>query len=209
MTIDDFIASAPQKTFLLQGDENQFDELFATAVVNNPLTNGMAVPRFTTDHAKNLVTFINEGTGTDRYFIVYFSIFSPDAAEILLKSLEEPDLDTTIILMTPHPYLVPGTIRSRTMLIQSHSALSATRDVAPRILSREVVLAQIKDEFASDADDDAATRRAKAIEMLDILEAYVRSTPKKADIIYKAKDMLFAGNLPTKYVLEYAASMVL
>ncbi len=213
MTIDDIKAFAPQKTFLLQSDENQFDALFATALVANPLTNGMAVPRFTTDHAKNLVTFINEGIGSERCFVVFFSIFSPDAAEILLKALEEPDEDTVIILMTPYPYLVPGTIRSRTMLLHSQLSYSAeaTRDVPKQLnsLSRDVVLAQIKEEFASDAEEDAATRRAKAVQMLDMFEVHVRTIPYKAEIIYKAKDMIFKGNLPTKYVLEYAASMVL
>jgi hypothetical protein len=209
MTIEDFAALAPQKTFLLQGIESHFDTLLATALVQNPLTNALSAPRFTTDHAKSLVSFINEGTGEQRYFIIFFSIFSPDAAEILLKALEEPDVDTTIILMTPYPYLVPATIRSRTMLIHSDVAPVEHQRQEQQKLSRDVVLAQIKEEFASDAEDDAATRRAKAVQLLDLLEAHVRTSAKKADIIYKAKDMIFAGNLPTKYVLEYAASMVL
>jgi DNA polymerase III delta prime subunit len=207
MTIDDIIALAPQKTFLIQGNEHAFDALLATAIIAHPLTSALSVPRFTTEHARSMVEFINEGTGEARFYIIFFSIFSPDAAQILLKSLEEPDRDTTIVLMTPYPYLVPITIRSRVMLVHS----TTPKEVGPpgEKLSRDVVLAHIKEEFASDAEDSAATRRAKAVELLDMLEAYVRATPRKADIIYKAKDMLFAGNLPTKYVLEYAASMVL
>ena len=206
MTIEDFAQHTPQKTFLVQGSESAFDMLLATAMVRNPLTSALSAPRFTVDHAKNLVEFINEGTGEQRIFIIFFSIFSPDAAQVLLKSLEEPDKDTTIILMTPYPYLVPATIRSRTMLVHDdtiHEAIKAKK------LSRDAVLAQIKEEFASDAEDDVATRRANAVLLLDKLEAYVRTSPQKAAIIYKAKDMLFSGNLPTKYVLEYAASMVL
>jgi hypothetical protein len=207
MTIEDFAQHAPQKTFLVQGSEKSFDTLLATAMIRNPLTSALSTPRFTVDYAKSLVEFISEGTGEARVFIIFFSIFSPDAAQVLLKSLEEPDTDTTIILMTPYPYLVPATIRSRTMLIHD----DAVREVLShdKKLSREAVLAQIKEEFASDAEDDAATRRANAILLLDKLEAYVRNTPFKAAIIYHAKDMLFSGNLPTKYVLEYAASMVL
>jgi DNA polymerase III delta prime subunit len=206
MDIQTILVLQPQQTFLVQADEAGFDRLFANAVVQHPLTNALSAARFTVDHAKNLVTFINEGIGTERIFIIYFAIFSPDAAQVLLKALEEPDADTTIILMTPYPYLVPATIRSRTMLI--HSDTEKVAAVAKK-LSRDAVLAQIKDEFASDADEDAATRRAKAVQLLDMFEAYVRTTPQKAAIIYKAKSMLFAGNLPTKYVLEYAASMVL
>jgi DNA polymerase III delta prime subunit len=206
MDIATIFSFAPQQTFLIQGNEKNFDELVATALVDYPLTNALSAPRFTVDHAKNLVTFINEGTGEQRLFIIFFAIFSPDAAQVLLKSLEEPDLDTTIVLMTPYPYLVPATIRSRTMLMHD---TSVREEVPSGKLSRDAVLAQIKEEFASDAEEDAATRRAKAVQMLDMLEAYVRTAPQKAAIIYKAKDMLFSANLPTKYILEYAASMVL
>lgn len=205
MTLDDIHARAPQQTFLVQGTEQDFDALVGALIAYNPATNALSVPRFTTDHAKSMVSFINEGTGSARYVAAYFSIFSPDAAEILLKSLEEPDPFTTVVLITPYPYLVPATIRSRTMLIHGDTA---SLEQAPSF-ARDALLAQIKEEFASDADDDAATRRAKAVQLLDALEAQVRSTPRKADIVYKAKDMLFAGNLPTKYVLEYAVSMVL
>lgn len=207
MTIETILGHAPQKTFLIQGSENAFDMLLATAMVTYPLTNALSVPRFTMDHAKSLVQFINEGTGENRIFICFFSLFSPDAAEVLLKSLEEPDRDTTIILMTPYPYLVPATIRSRTRLIHDDSHC----EVFPHNskLSRDTLLAQIKEEFASDAEDDAAARRAKAVLILDMLEAHVRATPAKAAIIYNAKDMLFSANMPTKYVLEYAVSMVL
>jgi len=154
-----------------------------------------------------LCEYINEGTGEARLVMCFFSIFSPDAAQVLLKSLEEPDMDTTVVLMTPYPYLVPATIRSRTRLI--HTDITPEQSHAIKVISRDAMLAQIKEEFASDADEDAATRRAKAVQLLDMLEAHVRKHPAKASIIYKAKDMLFAGNLPTKYVLEYAASMVL
>jgi len=207
MTIETFFALVPQKTFLVQGSEDTFDALLGSAMVSYPFTNALSVPRFTMDHAKALVEFINEGNGESRIFICFFSLFSPDAAEVLLKALEEPDTDTTIILMTPYPYLVPATIRSRTRLIHNDRQREATPHAAA--LSRTALLAQIKEEFSSDAEDDAATRRAKAVLILDMLEAHVRTVPAKAAIVYKAKDMLFSANLPTKYILEYAASMVL
>jgi hypothetical protein len=206
MTIASLIAHAPQKTFLVQGDENAFATLLEDAIAQFPLTNAIAVPRFTMEHAKVAVEYINEGTGEARVLLCFFSIFSPDAAQVLLKSLEEPDMDTTIIMMTPYPYIVPATIRSRTMLV--HTDVQTIQAVS-KTISREGMLAQIKEEFSGDAEEDAATRRAKAVQLLDLLEAHVRKAPAKATIIYKAKDMLFKANLPTKYILEYAASMVL
>jgi hypothetical protein len=206
MKIESILAHAPQKTFLIQGNDETFAALLENVVLKYPMTNAMALSRFTIDHAKQVVEYINEGTGEARLMMCFFSIFSPDAAQVLLKPLEEPDMDTIVVLMTPYPYLVPATIRSRTCLI--HTDVQQHVESVGKI-SRDAMLAQIKEEFASDAEEDASTRRAKAVQLLDILEARVRSHPAKASIIYKAKDMLFAGNLPTKYVLEYAASMVL
>jgi DNA polymerase III delta prime subunit len=208
MDITTILDLQPQQTFLIQSNEDAFDALLANTLVLHPLTNAFSTPRFTVDHAKTIVTFINEGIGSERIFILFFSFFSPDAAQVLLKSLEEPDADTIIVLMTPYPYLVPATIRSRTMLIHTTEKSPASKAVRA-IASRDMMLAQIKTEFASDAEEDAATRRAKAIELLDLLEASVRMIPAKAAIVYNAKDMIFSGNLPTKYVLEYAVSMVL
>ena len=197
---------APQRTFLIQSTQSAYDRHVAEALLENSFVHSLSVPRFTVDHARTLATFIAEGTGQQRVYMIFFSVFSPDAAQVLLKSLEEPDLDTTIMLMTPYPYTVPATIRSRVMLIHS---VDEKEKSAFAISSRETMLAMIKTEFATDADDDAATRRARAVELLDSLEHCIKNDPKKAGTIYEAKKMLFTANLPTKFVLEYAVSVVL
>lgn len=197
---------APQRTFLIQSTQSAYNRHVAEALVDNSFIHSLSVPRFTVDHARVLATFIAEGTGQQRVYMLFFSVFSPDAAQVLLKSLEEPDLNTTIILMTPYPYTVPATIRSRVMLIHSTEEKEKS---AFTITSRDKMLAMIKTEFATDADDDAATRRARAVELLDSLEMNVKDDPKKAGTIYEAKKMLLGANLPTKYVLEYAMSVVL
>lgn len=210
MTIDQFDLYAPQKSFLVQGSEAFFDTLLASALVRHAIVHSLSVPRFTVDHAKAAAQFLIEGSGETRVYILYFTVFSPDAAQVLLKSLEEPDTQTLIILVTPHPYLVPQTIRSRAMLIASQTQPTVQKiDEATFFMSRDALLTQIKNEFGGDADDDAATKRARAVYILDILEMQVRSDAEKVAAIYAAKHMLFAANMPTKYVLEYAASMVL
>ncbi len=206
MKYDELERYAPQQTFLIQSTEEAYEAFLATALVSSPFIHTLSVPRFTTDHARALATFIAAGTGEARVHIVFFSVFSPDAAQVLLKSLEEPDFETTIILMTPYPYTVPATIRSRVMLLHSDTE---QEPCAFTISSRDDMLALIKNEFGTDADDDAATRRARAVELLDSLETFVKNDPLKAGTIYEAKKMLFAANLPTKYVLEYAVSVVL
>ena len=195
----------PERTFLIQGSENFFDIFLGDALVTDPFVHSLSVPRFTREHASALATFITEGTGERRIYIVFFSLFSPEAAELLLKSLEEPDLDTTIILVTPYPYTVPLTIRSRVRLL--HGNLAEKSEFI--ITTRESILMLIKDEFGSDGDDNAAIRRARAVQLLDSLELHVKSDVAKSRAIYDAKKMLLRANMPTKFVLEYAASVVL
>jgi len=207
MKFADIATFLPERTFLIQGSELFFDTFLAEALVSDPFVHSLSVPRFTRDHAIALATFIAEGTGERRVHLVFFSVFSPEAAELLLKSLEEPDLDTTIILVCPYPYTVPSTIRSRVRLVHSQENTSGASEFA--ITTREAVLALIKDEFGSDADDSAALRRARAVQLLDSLEMHVKADAIKSRTIYDAKKMLLKANMPTKFVLEYAASVVL
>lgn len=194
----------PQRTFLVNGNEAQFESLLASYIVDEPMTQSLMVPRFTMDHARIMGTLMNEGTGEDRAFLIYFSFFTPDAAHVLLKTLEEPDMHTTIILMTPYPYVMPKTIRSRVRLVTTDMAIPAEI-----VHTRAAALSYIKNEFGSDSEDEAAIRRAKGIAFLDSLEFKARNHHAKAQYVYEAKGMLFAANLPTKFVLEYAVSMVL
>jgi len=207
MHFSDIATFLPERTFLLQGSETFFDTFLAEALVTDSFVHSLSVPRFTIDHARALAAFIAEGTGESRTYVVFFSVFSPDAAQVLLKSLEEPDDDTTIVLMTPYPYTVPATIRSRVRLM--HSLDTQIFSAGFAITNREDVLALIKNEFGSDSDDNAATRRARAVELLDALEHHIQKHPAKATAVYDAKKMLLKANLPTKFVLEYAASVVL
>jgi DNA polymerase III delta prime subunit len=193
----------PQRIFLLQGDKRLCMTLYAQARERFSITHQLFVERFTVDNATEVSTFAIEGDGTERVLIVYFSVFSPDAAQVLLKSLEEPDLLTTIIFVTPYPYVVPLTIRSRVVLVHSDREIQA----AP-MLSKMEALEYVKKEFGKDSEEDAATRKAAAIAYLDQLEVRHRTDPGKASAIYQAKDMLLRANMPTKYVMEYVVSML-
>ncbi len=194
----------PQRIFLLQGDKQLCATLYTQARERFSITHQLFAERFTVDNATEVSTFAIEGDGTERVLIVYFSVFSPDAAQVLLKSLEEPDLLTTIIFVTPYPYVVPLTIRSRVALIHTDREIQA----AP-ILSKAEALEYVKKEFGKDSEEDAATRRAAAIAYLDQLEVQHRADSLKARAIYTAKDMLLQANMPTKFVMEYVVSIVL
>jgi hypothetical protein len=193
----------PQRIFLVQGQSTQYDELVQKMKQDNGLVHTLMVARFTVEHAAVVATFATEGNGLERVLVVYFSVFSSDAAQLLLKSLEEPDPLTTIIFITPYPYIVPITIRSRVALIQT------TRS-SVNIVSRTKAeaLEYIKNELSGDTEDNAATRRANVIGFLDQLETEYKAHTQKVRIIYEAKHMLFRANLPTKFVMEYVVAAV-
>lgn len=190
--------------FLMQSSEDAFHSFLAEAITYTPFIHSLSVSRFSSEHAKALVSFLSEGTGEKRYFIAFFSVFSPEAAQILLKALEEPDENTTVILCTPYPYTIPLTIRSRVQLVFGEKNISNSFTIGDRVSMLEF----IKKEFGTE-EGEAAERRAKAVEFLDVIEQYVAKDNTKASIVYEAKKMLFLANMPTKFVLEYAVSMVL
>ncbi len=195
---------APQKIFLVQGSQSTYETIVRDLETKVSLVHGVSVPRLTIDHARTIARFAVEGDGTERYLVVYFSVFSPDAAQVLLKSLEEPDPYTTVVFVTQYPYVVPLTIRSRVMLL---SAQSTTTTAVSR--SKAEVLDYIKSDLSSTSDEDAATRRAKAIALLDEFEITYRADPAKSEKIFAAKKFLFSANLPTSFVMEYIASVLL
>lgn len=197
-------AFLPQKIFLLQGSQKTFDEITKEAKKDFEIIHSLMVSRFTMETAKEVITFAVEGDGSERILFVYFSIFSPDAAQVLLKSLEEPDLNTTIVFVTPYPYIVPTTIRSRVMLLDSNEKIDV-----PKKITKEAANLFVKNELSSESDEDASKRRSKAVEFLDNLETMFRDNPRKARTIYEAKHMLYRANIPTKYVVEYAITAVL
>ncbi len=200
----DFEQYAPQRICLVQGTPRTCEEIVAAMQKSVPLVHVLEVPRLTLDHARSIASFAIEGNGTRRCMVVYFALFSPDAAQVLLKSLEEPDPDTTIIFITQYPYLVPQTVRSRVLLLSG-----STYSEVEKPLTKAQAFLYIKDELSGESDDDAATRRAKAIAFLDRLERQLSQDKAKVHYVYEAKDMLFGSNMPTKYVAEYAATAVL
>jgi hypothetical protein len=139
---------------------------------------------------------------------VYFDVFVSDAAQVLLKTLEEPREGIYIVFVTPHPYLIPQTIRSRVRLVRSEGLAFGTDNKPAFLTSKQALLEYVKDTFGSDSDEDASVRRAQATVFLDAIEQHVRTSPEKVQVVYEAKDMLFKANMPTKQVVEYVVSMI-
>jgi len=78
------------------------------------------------------MAYLKPLSGTKRIFIVEEAEkMNPEAANSLLKVLEEPPLHAHIILVTSNPLLLPPTIRSR---CQALSFSSVTREEIERVL---------------------------------------------------------------------------
>ncbi len=193
----------PEQIFLLQGSNETFAALVEDIESQTTALEQQKVSRFTMDDAHALVTF-NLERESDSWCLVYFDVFVIDAAQVLLKTLEEPREGIYIVFVTPHPYLIPQTIRSRVRLVPETLLINK-----PEYLSSKVALqAYVKETFGSDSDEDASMRRAQATVFLDAIEQQVRTSPEKVRVVYEAKDMLFKANMPTKQVVEYVVSMI-
>lgn len=192
--------------FILQGGEDVFNKFLSEVLVVSQYVFSLSTARFNYENAGALSEYVLEGNGEKRYAVVFFSVFSKESAERLLKSLEEPDQDTTIFLVTKYPYTIPATIRSRAQIINQTNKTEMIGQYT--IGSRSEMLEMIKKEFSSE-NEEASIRRAKAIDLLDSLEIYLFKNNIRTDIIYQGKSMLFKANMPTKFVLDYVFSTVL
>ena len=197
------ISYAPEQIFLIQGDLKTFETLTAGVSSEIPNIENRSMSRFTIDDAKRLVSFNLERIPPS-WCIVYFDVFMNDAAQTLLKTLEEPKNQIYIVFVTPHPYLIPQTIRSRVRLIPEVLLTESPE----YFKSKKAVQEYIKETFSSDSDESASVRRAQATVFLDALETHVRTSSEKSKIVYEAKDMLFKANMPTKQVVEYVVAMI-
>ncbi len=194
---------APQQVFLLQGNTETFLQLVADTTEQTPHLHQESLSRFTIEDAQKVISF-NLERESGSWCVVYFDVFVRDAAEVLLKTLEEPREGIYIVFITPHPYLIPQTIRSRVRLIPTNVI-----NTTPQYLSSKKALQEyIKETFSSDSEEDASTRRAHATVLFDALEHHVRNSPEKIKAVYEAKDMLFKANMPTKQVVEYLITMI-
>lgn len=193
---------APEQIFLVQGTETFFEKLIEN--ISTKVTNleYLKLSRFAKEDAQTLVSF-NLERGPGAWCLVYFDVFMTDASQILLKTLEEPTEGIHIVLVTPHPYLVPQTIRSRVRLILSELEIEI-----PEYISSKKAITQYIKEVIGNEDIDASDRRAEATKLLDALEQAFKDSSEKLEYIYKAKDMLFKANMPTKQVVEYLVAMV-
>ncbi|MEK7106533.1 MAG: hypothetical protein AAB895_04235 [Patescibacteria group bacterium] len=194
---------SPEQIFLLQGNQETFARLVADVSNNTTNLDQQSLSRFTVENAQDAVLF-NLERENGAWCVIYFDVFVADAAQVLLKTLEEPKEGIHIVFVTPHPYLIPQTIRSRVRLVPSTIEMAA-----PEYLSSKKTLQEyIKETFSSDSDEDASVRRAHATVLFDALEYHVRNDPEKTKAVYEAKDMLFKANMPTKQVVEYLVAMI-
>lgn len=201
-TLSDF---APEQIFLLQGNQESFKQLVAGLSLNTSNLDQQSLSRFTVENAQDVVLF-NLERAPNSWCVTYFDVFVADAAQVLLKTLEEPREGIHIVFITPHPYLIPQTIRSRVRLVLSEG--KALRNTPDYLSSKKALQEYVKETFSSESDEDASVRRAHATVLFDALEHHVKDSPEKIKVVYEAKEMLFKANMPTKQIVEYLVEMI-
>lgn len=196
------VSYEPQRSFLIQGTDAVFNSYTAALIARGHALYAKNLARLTVDDATDMRDFILAETGEPQYCVVYFSAFTGGAAEILLKILEEPPLEARIVLITPYPYLVPQTIRSRVRVVTNLDS------AGERVVIDKKNIKELLETALGDEKEEAAIRRERALFFLDDLEYSVQTDKAKAKLVYEAKDLLLKGNLPPKQVLEYIATVV-
>lgn len=193
---------SPQRVFLVQGNIETFNTLVEDTLVQISELESQSLSRFTMEDAQRVVEF-NLERKSGSWCIVYFDVFVPEAAQVLLKTLEEPRENIYIVFVTPRPYLIPQTIRSRVRLIPN-----IISNIEPKYLSsKQSLLEYVKETFGDDSVD-ASVRRAQATILFDNLEHFFKEDKEKIKTVYEAKDMLFKANMPTKQVVEFLVTML-
>ncbi len=193
----------PQHTFLVQGTDALFNSYTAELISRGCALYAKNLARLTVDDATDMREFIMAETGEPQYCVVYFSAFTGGASEILLKILEEPPLEARIVLITPYPYLVPQTIRSRVRVVTNFGS------TGERVVIDKKNIKELLEVALGDEKEESAIRRERALFFLDTLEYSFHKDLAKAKLIYDAKDLLLKGNLPSKQVLEYITTVVI
>lgn len=195
----------PQQVFLIQGNQDFYKTLLTTLEESVSTVERIATARFTMEDARAVVSWNNDHAGSEDWLLVYFDIFVADAAQVLLKTLEEPGRNVRIVLITEHPYLIPQTIRSRVRLLLG---IQSEDVVLPEYMqSKKSIMAYIKETLSTE-EGDVSERRALAAQLLDMFEHQAKKDATKLRHIYRAKEMLYKANMPTKQVVEYVVTMI-
>ncbi len=116
-----------------------------------------------------------------------------EAANALLKTLEEPGPDLTIVLTTENPYLLPATIRSRS--IPFYFAALSPAEMETFLHSRDDIAEEIQDQVA------AWSRGSPGVALSLDVEAFLRRRAAMLSLVRtslsKGEFARFAGEVET------------
>jgi hypothetical protein len=165
-------------------------------------------PSLTIDIAMELRMLIGDLGEGQYWMLITFSFFTKDAADVLLKLLEEPYSGMHIILCTPYPYLVPDTIRSRVLFLTGDTTTVIHTSFFK--LSTNEKLEHIKKYFGTDAEDEASVRKVEAFAILDEYEKVLHDSKRFSECfhLYDAKRMITRAGIPPKQALDYVVTML-
>lgn len=150
-------------------------------------------------------------TGSQRYIIFGFNDITPEAAQALLKVLEEPPAGFIFFIITRELLLLPATIISRVWLVGEAGESSKVKFFTLSPAERLAVITKTLDKL-DEADESA---RNYALNVLNSVEEELNLKLKKepanpkwpvaAAILYESRESLRGVRVSVKLILERLA----
>ncbi|MEK7628758.1 MAG: hypothetical protein AAB421_05100 [Patescibacteria group bacterium] len=143
-----------------------------------------------------------------RIFIIEFVGATTDAQNALLKSLEEPTIQATFFLLTPRPYQLLATLRSRVEMIGGIAARTAPH----LFLSAHVdTRMDIIKKMTKEKEDRTIGEPLTILRDMEYALASLPYSPKKIQAlrsVYLAERYLADNGASIKHLLEQVAILV-
>lgn len=172
---------------------------------------------FTIDHVRDLLEWQKlSPLGDQKIYIAYISFITKEAENALLKTLEEPVLNTHIILAISKPETLLPTLLSRVQVlipeVTTNGGVHRTEEFLAMPVSERMEFVK---NLVEKGDDEYASAevREKAVAFFDDLENYYvkkisganKETVEKIESILKLKKYLFSPTCSTRNIMEAVA----
>jgi len=184
---------------------SSFLEELGVSRVNNPDLFLFETEVFGVDDARKLSTLsARKAFGTKKIFLVRPTRFTQEAQNALLKTLEEPHLDTHVFLVAREKEILIPTLLSRMQVVEERTGLEMEGNVSEKYLGMPI---KKKLEFAKNFADKGGNLAV----FLDNILLYLRSKGRNLDFLKKIQDLRFLADgqsVSERLILEHLSFII-
>lgn len=206
--------------FLVEGDEGSLPEILDILRKNGEATRGpdayvRSYRGFGVDDARELCSRAGSRPleAARRVFVIIFASATAEAQNALLKTLEEPPAGALIVFVTPSPYLLLPTVRSRAQTVRLSASTTQKVDLDQFMKARpEARMELLKPLVEKDEDDERNI--GPAVAFLAGLEEKLKDSITEKEgraalrAIYRARSYIGDKGSLMKALLEQVALLV-